>query len=83
MLLVLSVLAVSGPWGSLEWREISAALSVRSSQIAALEEEIAALENRVDLLDPKAVAPDLADELARRNLGVLHADEVVITLPEE
>ncbi|MEM9310465.1 MAG: septum formation initiator family protein [Pseudomonadota bacterium] len=83
LLLVLSGLAVAGPWGALAWRENAAALSVRSSQIAALEEEIAALENRVDLLDPKAVDPDLADELARRNLGVLHADEVVITLPEE
>ena len=82
LLLVLSALAIAGPWGALAWHDSSRALSDRSNEIALLEEEIAALENRVQLLDPENVDPDFAGELARRNLGVLHADEVVITLPE-
>ncbi|MEL6238653.1 MAG: septum formation initiator family protein [Pseudomonadota bacterium] len=82
VLLLLGGLAIAGPWGALAWHENASVLSGRQAQIAILEEEIGALENRVDLLDPDAVDPDLAGELARRNLGVLHADEVVVTLPE-
>lgn len=83
VLLVLTGLAIAGPWGVLAWYENSAALDNRAEQIALLEEEIAALENRVGLLNPDEVDADLAGELARRNLGVMHADEVVITLPDE
>jgi len=83
LLLVLSGLAVAGPWGVLAWYENTAALETREQQIAILEEELAALENRVRLLDPNNADPDLAGELVRRNLGVLHADEVVVTLPDD
>lgn len=83
ILLVLSGLAIAGPWGVLAWHESARALNDRSGEIAQLEKEIAALENRVDLLNPENVDPDFAGELARRNLGVLHEDEVVITLPED
>ena len=82
VLLALGGLAIAGPWGVLAWYENAAALDERQTQVALLKEEIAALQNRVDLLDPENVDSDLAGELARRNLGVLHADEVVITLPE-
>lgn len=82
VLLALTGLAVAGPWGFVALYENSAALEKRQREVALLKEEIAALQNRVDLLDPKAVDSDLVGELARRNLGVLHADEVVITLPE-
>ena len=83
VLLVLGGLAIAGPLGLIAWVENAAALDARQQQIAAVEEEIAALRNRVDLLDPDHVDSDLAGELARRNLGVLHPDEVVVTLPEE
>ena len=82
ILLALAGLAIAGPWGVLALYETSAALEKRHHEVALLKEEIAALDNRVRLLDPKAVDSDLVGELARRNLGVLHADEVVITLPE-
>lgn len=83
ILLALTGLAIAGPWGVLALYENSAALEKRQREVAVLKEEIAALQNRVDLLDPEAVDSDLVGELARRNLGVLHADEVVITLPED
>ena len=40
----------------------------------------AELKNRVDLLDPKHADPDLVDELARKDLGVAHQDEVIVPL---
>ena len=83
VLLALGGLAIAGPWGVMAWHENAAALDTRSQEIALLEEEIAALENRVALLDPDNADPDLAGELVRRNLGVLHEDEVVVTLPDE
>jgi cell division protein FtsB len=82
-LFVLLGLAIAGPWGVLAWYENAAVLEARQAKAALLEEEITALQNRVDLLDPDRVDSDLVGELARRNLGVLHADEVVITLPED
>jgi cell division protein FtsB len=38
------------------------------------------LRNRVDLLNPRRVDPDLSDELIRRQLGVIHHDEVIVPL---
>lgn len=83
VVLALVGLAIAGPWGVLAWYESAAALEARTHEAALLEEEIAALQNRVDLLHPDRVDSDLAGELARRNLGVLHPDEVVITLSED
>ncbi len=83
LLLVLGGLAIAGPWGVLAWYENSAVLESRKNEIAALKEDLAALDNRVKLLDPQNADPDLAGELVRRDLGVLHADEVVITLPDD
>ena len=38
------------------------------------------LKNRVALLDPKHVDPDMADELVRKQLGVANPDEVIVPL---
>lgn len=81
-LLVLGALALAGPYGFLAWGERSALLDDRQERIAVLEEERDVLENRVGLLDPNNVDPDLATELVRRNLNVAHPDEYVIELDE-
>ena len=81
-LVILGALAVFGPWGLFAWRDSAQALEARNAQIAALTERRDALRNRVDLLDPRAADPDLASELVRENLNVLHADEVVISLED-
>lgn len=83
VLLCLTGLAIAGPTGLLAWSENSQALEQRKAQIAMLTEKRDALKNRVQLLDPKAADADLASELVRKNLGVLHADEVVITIEDE
>ncbi len=82
-LLILGALALFGPYGMLSWGEQSALLEKRQETIAALEEERGALANRVDLLDPDHVDPDLSSELVRQNLNVARPDEYVVELDEQ
>lgn len=81
-LLILMGLAIAGPSGFLAWGENANLLEKRHSQIVALTDERDALKNRVDLLDPDNADPDLIGEELRRNLNVVHPDEVVLTLSE-
>lgn len=83
LLLAIGVFAVAGPTGLLAWSGNAAALEARKAEIAQLTEQRDALRNRVKLLDPEAADPDLASELVREQLGVIHEDEVVITLEDE
>ncbi|WP_379921314.1 septum formation initiator family protein [Erythrobacter sp. R86502] len=75
--------AVAGPTGLLAWSENVAALEVREDEIVKLSAKRDALRNRVMLLDPEAVDPDLASELVRDQLVVMREDEVVITLEDD
>lgn len=81
-LLVLTGFALAGPTGLLAWRENVQALEHSRARIAALTESRDALRNRVELLDPEGADPDLVSELVREDLGVLHPDDVIITLEE-
>ncbi|TRD12582.1 septum formation initiator [Erythrobacter insulae] len=83
VLLGLTGMAIAGPTGLLAWNENAQALDQRKAQIAMLTAKRDALKNRVELLDPNAADADLASELVRKNLGVLHADEIVITIEDE
>ncbi len=83
VLLGIAGFAVAGPTGLLAWSENATALEQREQEIARLAAERDALRNRVQLLDPEAADPDLASELVREQLGVIHEDEVVITLDDE
>ena len=80
ILLLLGGLALAGPSGLLAWSENLSTLEQRKAHLQALSEERDELRNRVALLDPNHVDPDLAGELIRRNLNVVHPDEVVIKL---
>lgn len=82
-LLLLGALTLVGPFGLLAWGEQGAALEQRQARIAVLREEMAVLENRVELLDPNNVDPDLSSELVRLNLNVVHQDEYVVDLGEQ
>lgn len=72
--------AVAGPHGLLAWGEYSRSLEARQAELARVEAERDRLRHRADLLDPQSADPDLADELVRRDLGVVRPDEVVVTL---
>ena len=83
LLVVLTVAAIAGPTGLLSWAENADALEQHNSRIAFLTEKRDALKNRVQLLDPRGADPDLVSELVREDLGVIHPDEIVITLDED
>ena len=38
------------------------------------------MRHRSALLDPRKADPDMADELVRRDLGLVRADEVILPL---
>lgn len=82
-LLLMAGLALFGPSGLLAWSEEAQLLEQRQAQIAVLVEERDALKTRVDALDPDNVDPDMAGEIVRKNLNVVHPDEVVLELTPE
>ena len=72
--------AVAGPNGLLAWGGYHRDLQERKAELAKLETEKARLRHRSALLDPKKADPDMADELVRRDLGLVRADEVILPL---
>ncbi|WP_041685749.1 FtsB family cell division protein [Erythrobacter litoralis] len=79
-LLLMLGLAAFGPSGALAWSEYEQLLDQRQDQIAALNEERDELRNRVAALDPEGADPDMVGELLRKNLNVVHPDEVVLPI---
>jgi cell division protein FtsB len=77
-LLVMAGFALAGPSGLLAWAENQRLLGERRAELAQLTKERDDLRNRVALLDPRRMDPDLAGELLRRNLNVVHPDEMVM-----
>ncbi len=80
-LLVMGAWVLFGPSGLLAWSENNRLLTERHKELTLLAEERNALKNRVSLLDPRQVDPDMAGQLLRANLNVVHPDEVVLTIP--
>jgi cell division protein FtsB len=76
-LLVLGGLALAGPYGFVAWGENLSLLDKREAQIKQLDHERADLKNRVALLNPNHVDPDMAGELIRGDLNVVHPDEYI------
>jgi cell division protein FtsB len=79
-LLVMAGMAFFGPSGLVSWSEHRHLLEVRRTEVKALTDERDTLRNRVALLNPRGIDPDLAGELLRKDLNVVHPDEVVILL---
>ena len=77
-LLALSGIAIIGPSGVLAWGENRRLLEAHQQEIAQLTAQRSQLQNRVRLLDPRHVDPDLAGELVRARLNVVHPDEMVL-----
>ena len=74
--------AVVGSNGVLAWGDYRRMKEEKSVVLAQLQEERARLAHRAELLDPRSADPDLADEMVRRQLGVVRPDEVIIQIPE-
>lgn len=79
-LLLLGGLAILGPSGLLAWGDNLRLLDQRRAQIATLSHERNELKMQVDALNPNNADPDFVGELIRKDLNVVHPDEVVILL---
>jgi cell division protein FtsB len=72
--------AIAGPNGILAWGSYHHALLKRQGELARIEREHAQLKHRSQLLDPRKADPDMADELVRKDLGLVRPDEVIVPL---
>ena len=72
--------AVAGPNGLLAWGGYHRALKDRQAELAQLEQQKAQLRHHSRLLDPRKADPDMADELVRKDLGLVRNDEVIVPL---
>ena len=72
--------AIAGPNGILAWGGYHRALQERKAELALIEAQRAQLKHHSDLLDPRKADPDMADELVRKDLGLVRPDEVIIPL---
>ena len=72
--------ALMGPNGALAWGDYTRQLQDRQAQLIRVEKARGDLAHRVALLDPRHANRDLADELVRRDLGLVEPGEVVIRL---
>ena len=74
--------AIAGPNGLLAWGGYHRALNERKTELARLEVEKAQLKHHSQLLDPSKADPDMADELVRKDLGLVRNDEVIVPLDQ-
>ena len=72
--------AVLGPNGMLAYGDYKRQLAKRERDYAALDHRRDTLKNRVALLDPDHANPDMVDEMTRKQLNVVHPDEVIVPL---
>ena len=72
--------AIAGPNGILAWGGYHRALKERQVELAQLEQQKAQLRHHSALLDPRKADPDMADELVRKDLGLVRPDEVIVPL---
>ena len=72
--------AVAGPNGLLACGGYHRDVEERKAELAKLQAERDQLRHRSALLDPRKADPDIADELVRRDLGLVRPDEVIVPL---
>jgi cell division protein FtsB len=70
--------AIVGENGVLAWGGYRHAKAEKAMELAQLQAEEARLAHRARLLDPRQTDPDLAEELVRRELGLVRPDEVIL-----
>ena len=73
-------LVLVGPAGILSLSENNRLLADRQKELQQLSIQRDELKNRVALLDPSHVDPDMAGQLLRAQLNVVHPDEKVMLL---
>ena len=79
-LLAMGAWVLFGPSGLMAWSENSRMLGERQRELQQLSTQRDVLKNRVALLDPNHVDPDMAGQLLRAQLNVVHPDDMVMLL---
>ena len=79
-LLAMGAWVLFGPSGLMAWSENSRMLGERQKELQQLSVQRDELKNRVALLDPNHVDPDMAGQLLRAQLNVVHPDDMVMLL---
>ncbi|SEN19878.1 Cell division protein FtsB [Sphingomonas gellani] len=74
------VYAILGPNGMLAYGDYKRQLVRRERDYQALDRKREVLKNRVALLNPDHANPDMVDEMTRKELNVVHPDEVIVPL---
>ena len=74
--------AIMGANGVLSWGDYHRLKNERAVELARLEAQRARINRHVNLLNPRHTDPDLAEELVRRDLGLVRPDEVVIPITD-
>ena len=69
---------VESPQGLRTWLANEEQLEQRHAHLERLQEKRKRLDQSVTLMRPSSIHPDLLDEHARRSLGYVNPDEVVI-----
>ena len=72
--------AVLGQNGILAYGDYQRQLAKREKDFVAVDQKRTVLKNRVALLDPDHANPDMVDEMTRKDLNVIHPDELVVPL---
>jgi cell division protein FtsB len=72
--------AIAGENGLFAWRGYTQQLEARKTELASLQAERNQLRHKSALLDPRKADPDLAEEMVRKDLGMVRPDEVVVPL---
>ncbi len=70
--------AFAGEQGLGSWTDKQTELADKKDVLAALEAENAALQKDIARLTPGQIDPDLVEYLARRDLGFVYPDELVL-----
>ena len=79
-LLAMGAWVLFGPSGLMAWSENNRLLTERQKELQVLTAQRDELKNRVALVDPNHVDPDMAGQLLRAQLNVVHPDEMVMLL---
>jgi cell division protein FtsB len=69
-----------GPRGYFALQHVQEQLVEKNAEFAVLKDKRDHLDSDVHLMRPDSLDPDMADEQARKNLGYMKPDEVVIDL---
>lgn len=69
---------IQGERGLLSWRRLSHKIELAEDKLQKVQKEQSQLEQRVQLMRPNSLDPDMLEEQAREKLNFARKDEVII-----